>query len=105
MQELQAVVTIEIPADKVLISRDEWERMNEANDIGRWWSMSELEAYTNRKSAWLVTHILDNHRYKKVLNVENGGFVKYPSGGKSGYLMLASKMKEFLENNFKEIVK
>lgn len=104
MQALQAVVTIEIPADKVLIGRDEWERMNKANDIGRWWSMADLEAYTNRKSAWLVTNILDNHRYKKVLNVENGGFVKYPTGGKSGYLILASKMKQFLEDNFKGIV-
>ncbi|PKY89726.1 DUF771 domain-containing protein [Falseniella ignava] len=103
-QQLKLQATVTIPPELILIERAEYERLSASDEIGTWWSLQDLEDRTNRKSKWLKENILENARFKKHIDVENGGFVKYPSGGKSGYLFLASKTKEFLEDNFRIIL-
>lgn len=98
-------VEIIIPANFVLISKIEHERLHEEADIGRWWTLQDVLDRTNRSRDWFKKNILFHPRYKKKIDVKNGGFVKYPSGGRDSYLFLPSKTKEFLENNFAELLK
>lgn len=104
LQQLNVQATVTIPPEFVVIEKVEYDRLTKSDEVGTWWGMQDLISRTNRKEKWLKENILENARYKSKIDIENGGFVKYPSGGKSGYLFLATKTKQFLEDNFAEIV-
>ena len=70
-----------------------------------WWTMKDLEEATGFSDDWLKENILLQPRYKKILDLENGGFVYYPERRGEKWLFIASRMKEFLEKYFREIMK
>ncbi|RHW31522.1 DUF771 domain-containing protein [Neobacillus notoginsengisoli] len=70
-----------------------------------WWEMRDLEQATGYSDDWLKENILLQPRYKKILDLENGGFVYYPEKRGEKWLFIASKMEEFLETYFSEIFK
>ncbi|WP_088815673.1 MULTISPECIES: DUF771 domain-containing protein [Listeria] len=98
-------VSIQIPETYVLIKKDEYIELKESLLFGSWWDMKELSNRTKLSKDWLIENILYQPRFKKVLDVEEGGFVKYPCGKGSKWLFQASKMSEFLEEYFPEIMK
>lgn len=105
IKTLNINATIDIPPDHVLITRIEYEEMRESDQIGRWWTLDKVLDRTNRKRDWFKSNILDNPKYRRVIDVNNGGFVKYPKGGGDSYLFLATKTMQFLEDNFTNILK
>lgn len=97
-------VPVTIPEDKVLIDKVELERLKEAEeneDI--WWTMKDLEKRINRRHVWIKEKILYPSKFREVLDVENGGFVYYPQTQGESWVFEATKMKEFLKENFSEI--
>lgn len=70
-----------------------------------WWTMKDLEQATGYGDDWLKENILLQPRYKKVLDLENGGFVYYPERRGEKWLFLAGSMQKFLEDYFFEIFK
>ncbi len=105
LQTLEAQVSIRIPPEYVVISKDEYDRLINSDDIGQWWTLKDVLSRINRQRSWFMENVINNPRYRKQLDVRRGGFVKYSTGGKDGYLFLASKTKLFLEENFSEILK
>lgn len=105
MQQLNVQLTIPVPADSVLISKVEFEELKKQELAGVYWSMKDLEKRINRKSAWIKANILYPPKFKKILDVENGGFVFYPKTQGQTWSFLASKMTEFLEKHFAQIFK
>ena len=103
MQKINVEITI--PENLVLISKIEYEQLQNDSDIGRWWTLQDVLDRTNRSRDWLKNNILFHPRYKKIIDVKNGGFVKFPNGGRDTYLFLPSKTKEFLEDNFSELLR
>ncbi|MDQ0257083.1 phage pi2 protein 07 [Evansella vedderi] len=103
MQQLSVNLTIPIPADSVLISKIELEELKQHQLTGVYWSMKDLEARINRKNEWIKEHILYPTQFRKILDVENGGFVFYPKVKGQTWSFHASKMAEFLDQNFKKI--
>jgi phage pi2 protein 07 len=68
-----------------------------------WWNMKDLEEATGYSDDWLKDKILLRPYYKKILDIENGGFVYYPEKRGEKWLFIASRMQEFLEKHFVQI--
>lgn len=103
MQQLSVSLTIPIPHDSVLISKVELKELKQSQLLGVYWSMKDLEKKINRKSEWIKENILYPPKFKKILDVQNGGFVFYPKSKGQTWSFQASKMADFLEKHFKEI--
>ena len=103
MQQLKVDLIVPIPNDQVLISRVELEELKDKSLIGVYWSMKDLEVRTGKKVEWIKDNILYPPKFKKLLDVQNGGFVYYPQVKGEKWTFLASKMAEFLEDNFYSI--
>jgi phage pi2 protein 07 len=62
--------------------------------------MKDLEKRINRKNEWIKENILYPTKFRKILDVENGGFVFYPKSKGQNWSFHASKMADFLDKNF-----
>ena len=105
MQQLSVSLTIPIPADSVLISKIELEELQNQSLVGTYWTMKHLEHRTGRKIDWLKANLLYIPRFKRILDVENGGFVYYPASKGQAWSFQASKMAGFLDKHFQDIFK
>lgn len=105
MQQLSVQLSIPIPPESVLISKIELEEFKKNELSGVYWNMKDIEARTNRKQEWIKENILYPSRFRKVLDLENGGFVFYPRSKGQSWSFQASKMAAFLDSNFNLIFK
>ncbi|ANY70440.1 hypothetical protein BBD42_31040 [Paenibacillus sp. BIHB 4019] len=104
-QQLSVQLTIPIPADSVLISKIELEQLKRSDLAGVYWNMQDVEKRINRKSEWIKENILYPSRFRKILDVEFGGFVFYPKSKGQLWSFQAGKMAEFLDRRFDQIFK
>jgi phage pi2 protein 07 len=70
---------------------------------GVYWNIKDLEKRINKKSDWIKENILYPSRFKKILDIDNGGFVYYPETKGQPWAFQVTKMAEFLEGNFQRI--
>ncbi|GGH83659.1 phage pi2 protein 07 [Pullulanibacillus pueri] len=105
MQQLNVNLTIPIPADSVLISKVELKELKRQELAGVYWNMKDLESRVGRKQEWIKENILYPSRFRKILDSDNGGFVFYPRSKGQTWSFQATKMSEFLEENFSLIFK
>ena len=103
MQQLTVQLTIPIPADSVLISRVELLELKRNELSGVYWSMQDLEKRINKKCEWIKENILYPARFRKILDVEHGGFVFYPKSKGQVWSFMAINMAEFLDKRFNQI--
>lgn len=107
LQKLNVELNVPIPNDLILIKKVDYEEMeNELNDkqlAGVWWNMRDLEKRLEHKNEWIKENILYPSRFRKILDVNNGGFVHYPERKGQPWTFQATKMTEFLERYFSEI--
>lgn len=89
-------LTVTIPEEYVLITREEYNELQE-KEKPVWWSMQDLINETGFKRNWLVENILYNPKYIKQLKQ----FVYYPDGGKWSFNR--EPMQCFLKDNFEDI--
>ncbi|PAD23512.1 hypothetical protein CHH62_21810 [Niallia circulans] len=99
-QQLSVNLTIPIPSDSVLISKIELEELQNSQLQGVYWSMKDLEKRINRKHEWIKDNILYPPKFRKILDVNNGGFVFYPKSKGQTWSFQATKMARFLDENF-----
>lgn len=93
-------VPVTIPSDMVLIKKVEFEELQQGRLKGAYWSMSDLEKRINKNQRWIKENILMNPKFRRSLDVDFGGFVFYPEVNGEKWSFLASKMAQFLEDNF-----
>lgn len=105
MQQLNVNLTIPVPGDYVMISKIELEELERDSLFGLYWTMKDLEKRTGRKIEWLKSNLLFVPQFKKVLDVNNGGFVYYPQAKGQAWSFQAQKMATFLNDNFQKIFK
>jgi len=105
MQQLTVQLSIPIPNDSVLISKVELEELKKQELAGVYWSMQDLEQRVNKGQVWIKENILYQPKFKKVLDVEHGGFVFYPKAKGQNWSFHAAKMADFLDKRFVEIFK
>lgn len=104
-QVIKAELSINIPNDQILISKVEYEELQSNSLQGVYWTMSDLENRIGKKQVWIKENILYPPKFKKQLDVLQGGFVYYPKSKGEKWSFLASKMARFLEDNFYTIFK
>lgn len=104
-QVIKAEILINIPPDQILISKVEYEELQSNLLIGVYWSMKDLEQRINKKHEWIKANILYPSRFRRILDVKNGGFVYYPKSKGEKWSFQATKMSQFLEDNFHTIFK
>ncbi|MEF7494733.1 DUF771 domain-containing protein [Lysinibacillus sphaericus] len=104
-QAIKAEISINIPNDQILISKVEYEKLQTHSLHGVYWTMSDLENRIGKKQVWIKDNILYPQKFKKQLDVLQGGFVYYPKAKGEKWSFLASKMSQFLEDNFYSIFK
>ena len=102
-QSIKIEAIIPIPQDQVLINKVELERLQSLELTGKYWSMQDLEERINKKRDWIKENILYKPKFKKILDVNSGGFVYYPEKKGQNWSFQASKMATFLDENFTEI--
>lgn len=105
MQQLEVQLSVAIPEHLVLVERIEYQRLQEEELVGCYWSMKDLEKRIGYGSEWIQTNILYQPHFKRVLDVQNGGCVYYPAGKGNKWVFQASGMSKFLEKNFHSIFK
>ncbi|PJO45138.1 DUF771 domain-containing protein [Lysinibacillus xylanilyticus] len=99
-QQLNVTLLIPIPEDMVLVKKVEYEELIAQSLTGQYWTMKDLEKRVGKEWRWIKENILYPSRFRKILDVKNGGFVYYPVGRGKSWSFLASKMSRFLEDNF-----
>lgn len=102
-QQLKINLTIPIPNDKVLIDKVQLEELKRQQLLGTYWTMKDLEKRIGKKQEWIKENILYPTKFRKMLDVKNGGFVYYPEVRGQTWSFHALKMAEFLDKNFGEI--
>lgn len=103
MQQLSVNLTIPIPEDSVLISKVELEDLRNNQLTGVYWTMKELEERIGRKQEWIKENILYPSRFRKMIDIENGGFVFYPKVRGQTWSFQANEMATFLDKHFADI--
>jgi phage pi2 protein 07 len=103
MQMLAVNMNIPIPSDSILIKKVELEELENSKLQGVYWSMKDLENRVNRKSEWIKENILYPSRFRKILDVDSGGFVFYPKTRGQTWSFHALKMAKFLDDQFQYI--
>lgn len=104
-QQLSVNLTIPIPEGSILITKVELEEMKVKSLTGKYWTMHDVEETTGKKHAWIKENILYPSKFRKILDVENGGFVFYPEVRGQIWSFQAVKMAEFLDEYFNQIFK
>ncbi|MFC0015226.1 MULTISPECIES: DUF771 domain-containing protein [Allobacillus] len=102
-QQLCVNIQIPIPDDSVMISKVELQELKQAQLKGVYWTMKDLESRINRKNEWIKENILYPSKFRKLLDVNNGGFVYYPKTKGQSWSFHAGKMADFLDSNFQNI--
>ncbi|MFC4389113.1 DUF771 domain-containing protein [Gracilibacillus marinus] len=103
IQQLDVNLVIPIPNDKVLISKIELQELKDQQLLGVYWSMKDLEKRVGRKQDWIKENILYPSRFRKVLDINNGGFVYYPETRGQNWTFQAKQMAHFLDKHFNTI--
>ncbi len=69
-------------------------------------SLSDVLQLLSVSRPWLLDNVLNNSKIRKEIDVElnPNGFVKYPENQGGRYFFLASKTKQWFEENFREIM-
>jgi|SRR5699024_5472688 len=68
-----------------------------------WMIMDDLKQKTNYSRDWLEKYVLNEPYFKKILDVNNGGFVHYPKTKGDQWKFEKNKMINFLDEYFSEI--
>lgn len=103
MQQLSVNLTIPIPEGQVLINKVELEELKSSSLAGVYWTMKDLQLRINKSDKWIKENILYPTSFKRILDIENGGFVFYPKSQGQTWSFQAGKMSEFLDKNFQRI--
>ena len=99
-------VEIQLPEDKIIVDRKEYDNLKHSSSQGRYMSLSDVLQLLSVSRPWLLDNVLNNSKIRKEIDVElnPNGFVKYPENQGGRYFFLASKTKQWFEENFREIM-
>ncbi|EHI70880.1 DUF771 domain-containing protein [Streptococcus ictaluri] len=99
-------VSISIPDDVVVISKEEYLDLISDNEQGKWWDIDNLQELLGLGRSKLINDILLNPDIKKDvdLSINPNGFIVYPKGKGSHYKILATRARKYFEENFGSIL-
>ena len=100
MQTLE--VKVAIPDDMVIIKKIEYQKLLDSVSSQLVWSMKDLEKALGRSDDWIKEKIL--YPYREELDVQLGGFVRYPSAKGQPWKIGAKQMRNWIEENLEKVI-
>lgn len=99
-------VEIQLPEDKIIVDRKEYDNLQHNSSQGRYMTLSDVLQLLSVSRPWLLDNVLYNPKIRREIDVElnPNGFIKYPENQGGRYFFLASKTKQWFEDNFREIM-
>ena len=99
-------VEIQLPEDKIIVDRKEYDNLQHNSSQGRYMTLSDVLQLLSVSRPWLLDNVLYNPKIRREIDVElnPNGFVKYPENQGGRYFFLASKTKQWFEDDFREIM-
>ena len=99
-------IEIQLPEDKIIVDRKEYDNLQHNSSQGRYMTLSDVIQLLSVSRPWLLDNVLYNPKIRREIDVElnPNGFVKYPENQGGRYFFLASKTKQWFEDNFREIM-
>ena len=94
-----------LPESHIIVKKDKYLDLKNKASKGKYMSLSEVIEMISVSRPWFLEHVLyqPNIRSKIDIDKNKDGFVKYPNNQGGRYYFLASKTKQFFEENFAEI--
>ncbi|MDU2559471.1 MAG: DUF771 domain-containing protein [Streptococcus mitis] len=96
---------VQLPQSHIIIEKDEYLNLKSKASQGQYMSLSEVLEMVSVSRPWLLENVLYRSDIRSKIDIEKNkdGFVKYPENQGGRYYFLASKTKQFFEENFAEI--
>ena len=94
-------VKIEVPDTHVVIPKGVYEQLRNQELTGQYYYMKDLERLTGRSRSWLNQNFLNRPDVLKRIKP----FTIFPKGKGSDWIFQATKLREYLENEFLDVLK
>ena len=96
---------VNLPSTHTIVEKDEYLDLKNKASQGQYMSLSDVLEMVSVSRPWLLEHVLYRADIRSTIDIDKNkdGFVKYPDNQGGRYYFLASKTKEFFEENFAEI--
>ena len=96
---------VNLPSTHIIVEKDEYLDLKNKVSQGKYMSLSEVLEMVSVSRPWLLENVLYKQDIRSRIDIERNkeGFVKYPESQGGRYYFLASKTKQFFEENFAEI--
>ena len=96
---------VNLPQTHIIVEKDEYLDLKNKASQGQYMSLSEVLEMVSVSRPWLLEHVLYRSDIRSKIDIDKNrdGFVKYPDNQGGRYYFLASKTKQFFEENFAEI--
>ena len=96
---------VNLPNTHIIVEKEEYLNMKKQASEGKYMSLSEVLEMVSVSRPWLLENVLYRADIRSKIDIEKNkdGFVKYPDSQGGRYYFLASKTKQFFEENFAEI--
>lgn len=102
-QVIETTLKIIIPEDKVIIDKTEYQKLKQDTLAGMTWTVNDLR---NQLAGMSLSDMKEKflYPYREMLDVANGGFVKYPKKQGQQWKFNANEMSKFLDERWTEIM-
>lgn len=96
---------VQLPASHLIVEKEEYLDLKNKASQGQYMSLSEVLEMVSVSRPWLLENVLYRSDIRSKIDIDKNknGFVKYPDNQGGRYYFLASKTKQFFEENFAEI--
>ena len=96
---------VNLPQTHIIVEKDEYLDLKNKATQGKYMTLSEVLEMVSVSRPWLLEHVLYQPDIRSKIDIDKNrdGFVKYPNNQGGRYYFLASKTKQFFEENFAEI--
>ena len=96
---------VNLPNTHIIVEKEEYLNMKKQVSEGKYMSLSEVLEMVSVSRPWLLENVLYRSDIRSKIDIDKNknGFVKYPDNQGGRYYFLASKTKQFFEENFAEI--
>lgn len=96
---------VNLPSTHTIVEKDEYLDLKNKASQGKYMSLSEVLDLVSVSRPWLLENVLYRSDIRSKIDIDKNknGFVKYPDNQGGRYYFLASKTKQFFEENFAEI--
>jgi len=96
---------VQLPTSHIIVEKDEYLDLKNKASQGQYMSLAEVLEMVSVSRPWLLENVLYRADIRSKIDIDKNknGFVKYPDNQGGRYYFLASKTKQFFEENFAEI--